>query len=388
MAIFAGFGSVVEDPGSETSAQSVPAVVSNLINWLYFKRMKRLSVLLTILLVVIIQYGFSQSVSPALLREWIYEQAPFPECHASTLAETPQGLVAAWFGGQYERHPDVGIWLSHRTGERWTTPVEVATGVQPDGKHLPCWNPVLFQVPNGELLLFYKVGPSPSTWWGLLKRSADNGKTWSVAERLPEGIAGPIKNKPVLLPSGVLLCPSSSEDHNWRVHFEQTSDWGKTWQKTGAINDGITDGAIQPSVLFHPNGKLQALCRSQKSGFILETWSQDGGKSWSPLQKTSLPNPNSGTDAVTLADGRQMLVYNPTSPRPGQFGGPRTPLSVAISADGKTWQSLAVLENEPGEYSYPAIIQTADGLVHITYTWKRQRIRHVVLDPATKAQQR
>lgn len=324
----------------------------------------------------------AQPTNPAVLKkEFIYEQAPFPECHASTIAETPQGLVTAWFGGTKERHPDVGIWVSHQRGSGgWTTPVEVANGMQPDGKQLPCWNPVLFQIPNGDLLLFYKVGPSPSTWWGMLKRSADGGKTWRAAEGLPEGIAGPIKNKPVLLPSGVLLCPTSSEDHNWRVHFEKTADWGKTWQKTEPINEGVTDGAIQPSVLFHPNGRLQALCRSQKAGFILETWSEDGGNTWSKLQKTTLPNPNSGIDAVTLSDGRQVLVYNPVSPEPGKWGGPRTPLDVAISDDGKTWKTLAVLENEPGEYSYPAVIQTADGRVHITYTWQRKRIRHVVLD--------
>lgn len=324
---------------------------------------------------------FAQPANPVILRsELIYEQPPTPACHASTLAETPNGLVAAWFGGEYERHPNVGIWVSSRTSTNWSTPVEVATGVQPDGKRLPCWNPVLFQIPKGELLLFYKVGPSPSTWWGLLKRSKDGGKTWSEAERLPDGIVGPIKNKPVLLPSGVLLCPSSSEDHNWRVHFEQTSDWGKTWHKTAPINEGVTDGAIQPSILFHSNGQLQALCRSQKVGFILETWSADEGKSWSPLQKTTLLNPNSGTDAVTLKDGRQVLVYNPVG-NMGEHGGARTPLDVAISDDGKTWKTLAVLENEPGEFSYPAVIQTADGLVHVTYTWKRKRIKHVVLDP-------
>ncbi|WP_394330472.1 sialidase family protein [Spirosoma radiotolerans] len=324
---------------------------------------------------------FAQPANPAILRsELIYEQPPTPECHASTIAETPNALVAAWFGGEYERHPNVGIWVSSRTGTAWSTPVEVATGAQPDGKRLPCWNPVLFQAPKGELILFYKVGPSPSTWWGLLKRSKDGGRTWSEAERLPEGIVGPIKNKPVLLASGVLLCPSSSEDHNWRVHFEQTSDWGKTWQKTAPINEGVTDGAIQPSILFHPNGQLQALCRSQKVGFILETWSKDGGKSWSPLQKTTLLNPNSGTDAVTLKDGRQVLVYNPVGNKEGH-GGARTPLDVAISDDGKTWKTLAVLENEPGEFSYPAVIQTADGLIHVTYTWKRKRIKHVVLDP-------
>ena len=90
---------------------------------------------------------------------------------------------------------------------------------------------------------------------------------------------------------------------------------------------------------------------------------------------TPLPNPNSGIDAVTLSDGLQLLVYNHT-PRG------RSPLNVAVSRDGKNWQAAAVLEDQPGEYSYPAVIQTPDGLVHVTYTWKRQRVRHVVLDPA------
>ena len=88
---------------------------------------------------------------------------------------------------------------------------------------------------------------------------------------------------------------------------------------------------------------------------------------------TPLPNPSAGTDAVTLRDGRHLLVYNHTAEG-------RTPLNVAVSKDGRTWEPALTLEQEPGEYSYPAIIQTADGRVHITYTWKRQRIKHVVLD--------
>lgn len=318
--------------------------------------------------------------TPVLTREFIYEKAPFPECHASTLAETPRGLVVAWFGGTREKHPDVGIWVSHLQNGTWTAPAEVATGAQPDGKRLPCWNPVLYQIPGSDLLLFYKVGPSPSDWWGMLKRSPDGGRTWSAAERLPDGILGPIKNKPVLVVPDALLCPSSSESPHWRVHFERTRDWGKTWTKTKPVNDGVKDGAIQPAILFHPGGRLQALCRSQKTGFITETWSGDGGETWSPLVNTTLPNPNSGIDAVTLRDGRHVLIYNPVSPKPGEWGGPRTPLVAAVSADGKTWQPVATLESEPGEYSYPAVIQTADGKVHVTYTWKRQRIRHVVLE--------
>lgn len=318
------------------------------------------------------QYG-DGAASPGVLKEaFIYETPPTPQCHASTIAETKGGLVAAWFGGTHEKHPDVGIWVSRYDGKKWDAPVEVANGVQDAQTRHPCWNPVLFQPEKGPLLLFYKVGPSPSTWWGMLKTSDDHGVTWSSAQRLPEGILGPIKNKPIMV-DGVLLCGSSTEHDGWRLHFERTTDLGKTWENTGPIHDGRTFAAIQPTLLTHADGAIQALCRSRQ-GKVVQTVSRDGGKTWSNVSATDLPNSNTGLDGVTLRDGRHLLVYNHT-PRG------RTPLNVAVSADGKTWQAAAVLENQPGEYSYPAVIQTSDGLVHITYTWKRTRVKHVVLDP-------
>jgi predicted neuraminidase len=311
---------------------------------------------------------------PGIVRvEFIYEKASFPQCHASTLAEAKGGLVAAWFGGTYEKHPDVGIWVSRHEGGKWTAPVEVANGVQEGGKRHPCWNPVLFQPSQGPLLLFYKVGPSPSRWWGMLLTSEDGGKTWSKPSRLPDGIWGPIKNKPIELPGGTILCGTSDEANGWQVYMQSTTDLGKTWKSVGPLNDGKKMAAIQPAILRHGD-KLQILCRT-KHGYLAESWSADGGKTWSELKPTVLPNPNSGIDAVTLRDGRHLLVYNPT--RRG-----RSPLHLAVSKDGKDWQDVLVLEKEPGEFSYPAIIQTSGGLVHISYTWKRQRVRHVVVDPA------
>jgi predicted neuraminidase len=307
--------------------------------------------------------------------EFVFEQAPFPESHASTIAATAQGLVAAWFGGTRERHPDVGIWLSHHDGSGWSAPREVATGLQADGMRHPCWNPVLHPLTGGPLLLFYKVGPSPSTWWGMLITSADGGRTWAAPVRLPEGIAGPIKNKPVELSDGRLLCGSSTEDSGWRVHMEWTSDGGRRWSRTEALNDGEKVHAIQPTILVHRDGRLQILCRSRRSGAILSATSSDLGKTWSELRPSALPNPNSGIDAVTLRDGRHLLVYNHTAAG-------RSPLNVAVSNDGEEWSAALVLEDQPGEYSYPAAIQAPDGLVHITYTWNRTRIRHVVVDPA------
>lgn len=308
-----------------------------------------------------------------VMMEFIYEKAPFAQCHASTIVESRKGLVAAWFGGTHESHSDVGIWMSRKTRNKWSRPREVANGIQHDKKRYPCWNPVLFQPQKGPLLLFYKVGPSPDSWWGMLMTSHDAGRTWSIPRRLPEDILGPIKNKPIQLPNGRLLCPSSSEHRGWRVHFERTVDFGRTWELIGPINDGIEFGAIQPTLLTYSDGRIQALCRS-KQQHITESWSADGGKTWSKMVATSLPNPNAGIDAVTLWNGQQLLVYNHTTDG-------RSPLNVAVSKDGKIWKAALVLEDQPGEYSYPAVIQTADRKVHITYTWKRQRVKHVVLDP-------
>jgi predicted neuraminidase len=210
----------------------------------------------------------------------------------------------------------------------------------------------------------------------MLTTSEDGGRTWSEPHRLPEGILGPIKNKPVQLAKGDLLCPTSTEHAGWRVYFERTSDFGRSWWATPPLNDGKEIRAIQPSILFHKHGRLQAIGRTRE-GRLFQVWSEDGGTSWGEMTLTSLPNPNAGTDAVTLKNGRQLLVYNHNAAPKG-----RSPLNIAVSVDGQQWQAALVLEDERGsEFSYPAVIQTKDGLVHITYTWKRERIKHAVVDP-------
>lgn len=320
-----------------------------------------------------------------VMGELIYslDNRPTPQCHASTIAQTDSGLVAAWFGGTGEGNPDVGIWVSHHDGQRWSRPIEAATGVQSAEKRYPCWNPVLFKPKSAPLMLFYKVGPNPRQWWGMLKTSNYDGRTWSEARKLGTGplghLIGPVKNKPIQLGDGSILCPSSTEHEGWRVHFELTADLGKTWRTIGPINDRKQSGAIQPSILTYADGKMQVLCRSQQS-VITQSWSDDGGRTWGKMTATELPNPNAGTDAVTLTDGRQLLVYNHTV-RKGPFPSGRNMLNVAVSRDGKDWKPVLTLERAEGEHSYPAVIQTSDGSVHITYTYKRQSVKHVVLAP-------
>ncbi|MES2894039.1 MAG: family 78 glycoside hydrolase catalytic domain [Bacteroidota bacterium] len=326
------------------------------------------------------KFAFKKGI---LKDEFIFNEAPFSESHAATIAETPKGLITAWFGGTKEGYKDVCIYTSHLQGGTWTKPVKVADGVLNDTLRHPCYNPVLYQVPGGELLLFFKIGPNVAGWKGYMIRSNDHGNSWGPRESLPEGFLGPIKNKPIMV-NGNLVCPSSTEKDGWKVHFEITPDFGRTWSKTGPINDGKIVSGIQPSLLTYTDGRMQVLCRS-KNRTINESWSTDGGKTWSPMKASALPNNNSGTDAVTLKDGRQLLVYNHVKPAADlpNGKGARTPLNVAVSKNGLDWQAALLLEDSPvSQYSYPSVIQTADGMVHIVYTWRRERIKYVKVDPS------
>ncbi len=315
----------------------------------------------------------SGGMAGVIRQEAIFSDAPFNECHASTLAETETGLICAWFGGSEEGQDDVAIFASSHDQREWSAPRLLVRAQQADGQSLPCWNPVLWQEAGGPLHLFYKVGPSPKAWWGMVIQSEDGGRSWNEPKRLPDGILGPIKNKPVMLGDGRLLCPSSTEHDGWRVHFEWTADHGRTWQRSASIGDGKALQIIQPTLLIHGDRRLQALCRSRQ-GRIVETWSEDGGRSWSEPRLTDLPNPNSGFDGLTLPDGRHLLVYNPSSTC-------RSPLTVAVSEDGVKWRDLATLESERGAFSYPSMIQSRDGSVHISYTNRRTTITHVTIDP-------
>lgn len=322
--------------------------------------------------------------------EFVFEKASFDECHASTICKTTRGMVASWFGGTKEGDEDVGIWTSYHDGRGWSKPTEVANGIQHDGLRYPCWNPVLFQPPgDGPTLLFFKVGPRPDAWWGEMMVSFDRGRTFVNRRRLPEGIDGPVRCKPILVDDETtLVCGSSTEHDGWRVHFESVGmidgEVDGRWKRIGPINDGKEFSAIQPTFLTHPDGSLQILCRT-KEGVIATSGSSDQGVSWSPLNATELPNPNSGIDAVTLADGRHLLIYNHLDS--GKTGwGRRGLLNLAISEDGVNWIPAGVVEREAkGEFSYPAIVQTDDGLVHATYTYNRKKIKHIVIDPHSLA---
>ncbi|MBI1939958.1 MAG: exo-alpha-sialidase, partial [Acidobacteria bacterium] len=259
------------------------------------------------LLVVALIVPGAKVLGAEVRSEFIFEKAPFEECHASTIVETAAGdFLAAWFGGEREGAKDVAIWMSRFSANRWSAPVEVAR--EPG---VPTWNPVLFRGSGNRIWLFYKFGPSPQTWTGAYSISDDDGMSWSAPVYLPAGLLGPIKNKPIRLANGDIVAGSSVESYqSWTGWVERSADNGQTWTKQGPIViPGGPFGLIQPTLVELAPDRLRLFARTRQ-GFIYTADSSDGGRTWSAARPTLLPNPNSGIDAVRLRDGHILMVYN------------------------------------------------------------------------------
>lgn len=336
---------------------------------------------------------YSIEKSQVVIKEYIISPAIEDfDCHSSCLLElSPGTLCAVWKGGpgpgksNIDINKNIGIWFSLFKNGQWNTPEQIVQA--PDSV---CWTPILTKYPTGELVLFYRMGPDPRHTISLFKYSLDGGFQWSNAEVLPAGIVGPTRSKPVFDCEGNLVCGSSIETGDPEEELKATSCWveilskiERNWSKHGPIEiPGKKFGCIEPALFWGENGTLKMLCRDRSHKIGLEGWlwtaeSNDNGKTWSALEKTTLPNPDAGIDVLPLGEGKILLLYNHSHTC-------RYPLTVALSNNyGKSWTPLFDIEKESGEC--PSATLDSQGLVHVTYAWtppekKQRRIKHVVMD--------
>lgn len=328
-----------------------------------------------------------------MVREFITgEEKGFDSSHASTLVQMSDGnILAAWFGGSWEKNNDVAIWIARRIQGVWESPRKLA-----DVRGVAMWNPVLFQKADGSVILFYKVGETIPVWKTWFVESRDNGQTFTAPRELVEGDEtggrGPVKNKPIRLEDGTVLAPASLEGGTWDAFVDISEDDCKTWEMSEFVPLRRADyntqmlhrpydrryiygkGVIQPTLWQDGNGGVHMFLRSTSSR-IFRSDSVDGGRTWCTAYDTGLPNNNSGIDLVKMNNGNLVLVYNPRENLPNYYKGPRTPLVVSVSVDnGETFEEICALENGQGHFSYPSVICNDRDEIMITYTWNRENI--------------
>ena len=354
---------------------------------------------------------------------------PCVQNHASFIHVLPDGaLGCVWFGGTQEGIPDISVYFSRLApgATRWSEPEKLS-----DDPTRSEQNPLLFTAPDGVLWLLWtaQLGGNQDTALVRCRRSADGGRTWGPIETLIEEMPGHgtfIRSRIVVNAAGEWLLPiwrcNRPPAGAWTGNLDTSSvlvsaDAGASWQERPV--PGST-GCVHMSIV-PCEGMLLSFFRSRWADHVYRSFSRDGGHSWAPPQPCGLPNNNSSVMALALADGRVALMYNESSAadatgrraslyddiggaevvasaglREAFWGAPRAPMSIAISGDGGlTWPLRRNLEVGDGfcmtnnskdklnrEFSYPSLCQGADGALHLAYTYWRQAIKYVRIDPS------
>jgi predicted neuraminidase len=304
-------------------------------------------------------------------REAVFESIPDKVgSHAATVAAFADGeLLAAWYSydGPHELDGSA-IYMSRRlAGGEWSTPWVHIDRVESEG------NPVLYSEGDSVWLFQTVTLGGWSAGHIELQTSTDRGRTWSSAAALPCPVGANVRFPPVRTADDTLLLPAYN-DLIPQAEFYVSAD-GVNWELSGSV---CADPAgIQPSVAVRDDGSLVAVMRNAGGGgWLWAMGSWDSGRSWSPPEDAGFPNPGSPAAIVTLASGNLLLVFN-DSPDD------RVPLTAALSADGGvSWPVKRNLVEGEGLYSYPSVVQTADGLIHVVFSVERARIDHIAFNEA------
>ena len=244
----------------------------------------------------------------------------------------------------------------------------------------PTWDSESFLVPRAAGFEKALMAPFEKR---AKERQYSEAQRQKALERVRKRLEDPLKRRlgwmprahPLLRSDGAVLVPLANENYSV-ASMMITTDGGLTWTMSDAV-PGI--GVIQPSVVEFEDGRLTAFFRDAGAKHrIRRSDSEDGGKTWSEITETELPNPGSGIEALVLANGCLAMIYNDNT------SDPRDKLAVSISTDrGKTWTWTRRLEDTPGgRFDYPSLIQAKDGALHATYSYNLKTIKHVRLSEA------
>ena len=323
--------------------------------------------------------------------EFALEKLPAvaPYAHSASLAELADGrLAAVWYAGSREAAGDVAIWFSARDGSGWSAPrtaaTRAATAAATRAYVSFLGNPVLY-AEKGRLHLWYgSVGFGG--WSGSSINhsvSGDGGDSWSPAEKLVASpflnISTAVRAPPVALADGGVGLPVYHELFVNRGEWLRLSADGRILGKARMPSERP---GLQPAAAALDGRRALALLRDGGSGDgrVMADATVDGGLSWQASASPPIANPNASVALLRLASGRLLLAANPLT------GGARYELALFLSGDeGETWTPARVVEDDPerkAEYSYPSLLQTRDGRIHLAYSWRSQTIAHAEFSEA------
>jgi predicted neuraminidase len=334
--------------------------------------------------------------------EEAYLEKVFRSSHAANLVKLQNGdILCFWFSGTREGDSNVAIVTSRlaKGSQQWSKAIEID---HQEGRSFQ--NPIAFQLPDGRLWLLHTsqaAGEGQTNAEVLYLTSDDAGQTWTTPQPLFTQPGSFVRQPPVLLGQKDWLLPmyytpsrnitDGAESHYSAIKL--TNDGGKHWKECKVPQ---SNGLVQPSVVRLANGHFLSFFRSRYADFIYQSTSENGCE-WTVPTPTHLPNNNSSIQAVMLQDGSLAITFNNNSSgltRDKTGVSPRKPLSIALSTDGgKSWPWVRDIDTGSSpreqkkfqdwtheEYSYPSLLQDANGQINVGYTYNREAIKVVRFD--------
>ncbi|MEV0996012.1 sialidase family protein [Nonomuraea sp. NPDC050202] len=298
-----------------------------------------------------------------------------PKVHAAAVTQAPTGdMLTVYYGGTSEGAANQALYLSRlATGKKsWSKPeVVVDEPGKADG------NPVLWS--DGKRVYLFYVVIEGHGWEQAsirLKTSDDGGHTWSEPTVIRSEWGWMVGTNPIRMSNGEVLLPiydEASSSSGFYVFSQDLSTWKAYPEDTGAWIR-TPEGSIQPTVVEVEPGRLAAYMRTGDKA-IYKSESTDFGRTWSAPVAEPIGNPNSRVAALKLDSGKLVLAYNPWVEH-------RSPMRLSLSPDkGRTWEHSVDVEAQSGpQFTYPVLTQSADGFIHLVYSYNRNNIRHVVFN--------